>query len=90
MLRRKNSYVLSLWMLPLFAFLTVYIGCYYIIQKGPKLADKVSDSTNAWISACFGESGAGACPPARLPPALLPALPGLPPACCLGSCFGLS
>lgn len=27
-LRRKNSYVLSLWMLPLFSFLTVYICCY--------------------------------------------------------------
>ena len=27
-LRRKNSYTLSLWMLPLFAFITVYIGCY--------------------------------------------------------------
>ena len=27
-LRRQNSYVLSLWMLPLFAFITVYIGCY--------------------------------------------------------------
>lgn len=27
-LRRKNSYKLSLWMLPLFAFITVYIGCY--------------------------------------------------------------
>ena len=27
-LRRKNSYVLSLWMLPLFAFLTVWIGCF--------------------------------------------------------------
>ena len=38
----------------------VYIGCYYIIQKGPKLASKVDDVTNAWISACFGE--APACP----------------------------
>ena len=54
-LRRQNSYKLSLFMLPLFTLLTVYISCYYIIQKGPKLADKVSDSTNAWISACFGE-----------------------------------
>ena len=27
-LRRKDSYKLSLWMLPLFAFITVYIGCY--------------------------------------------------------------
>jgi sodium-dependent phosphate transporter len=32
-LRRKNSYKLSLWMLPLFTFITVWIGCYYIIQK---------------------------------------------------------
>jgi phosphate/sulfate permease len=44
-LRRKNSYVLSLWMLPLFAFLTVYVGCYYIIQKGPKLV--------IWTSSCM-------------------------------------
>ena len=55
-LRRQNSFKLSLWMLPLFGFITVYIGCFYIIQKGPKLADKVSDSENAWISACFGEA----------------------------------
>lgn len=54
-LRRQNSFKLSLLCLPLFTFLTVYIGTYYIIQKGPKLADKVSDATNAWISACFGE-----------------------------------
>jgi sodium-dependent phosphate transporter len=54
-LRRKNSFNLSLMCLPLFTFITVYIGTYYIIQKGPKLADKVSDATNAWISACFGE-----------------------------------
>lgn len=32
-LRRKNSYTLSLYMLPLFTFITVYIGCFYIIQK---------------------------------------------------------
>lgn len=57
-LRRKNSYILSLWMLPLFAFLTVWVGCFYIIQKGPKLADKVSDSKNAWISTCFAAGGA--------------------------------
>lgn len=56
-LRRQNSYKLSLFMLPLFTLLTVYISCYYIIQKGPKLADKVSDSTNAWISACFAVGG---------------------------------
>ncbi|PSC75854.1 sodium phosphate symporter [Micractinium conductrix] len=57
-LRRKNSYNKSLWMLPLFTFITVYIGCYYIIQKGPKLASKVDDVTNAWISACFAAGGA--------------------------------
>ncbi|KAI7842860.1 hypothetical protein COHA_003478 [Chlorella ohadii] len=57
-LRRKNSYVLSLWMLPLFTFLTVWIGCFYIIQKGPKLADKVDNSKNAWISTCFAAGGA--------------------------------
>ncbi|KAL4434398.1 hypothetical protein ABPG75_000839 [Micractinium tetrahymenae] len=56
-LRRQNSYKLSLWMLPLFTFITVYIGCYYIIQKGPKLANKVSDGKNAWISACFASGG---------------------------------
>ncbi|KAL4422695.1 hypothetical protein ABPG75_008892 [Micractinium tetrahymenae] len=59
-LRRKKSYQLSLWMLPLFAFLTVWVGCsrvFYIIQKGPKLADKVSDSKNAWISTCFAAGG---------------------------------
>lgn len=26
-----------------------------IIQKGPKLADKVDNNKNAWISTCFGE-----------------------------------
>jgi sodium-dependent phosphate transporter len=57
-LRRQNSYKKSLYMLPLFTFITVYVGCYYIIQKGPKLADKVSDGTNAWISACFAAGGA--------------------------------
>ncbi|KAL4428574.1 hypothetical protein ABPG77_008886 [Micractinium sp. CCAP 211/92] len=57
-LRRKNSYKLSLWMLPLFTFITVYIGCFYIIQKGPKLANKVSNGKNAWISACFASGGA--------------------------------
>ncbi|KAL4858996.1 Phosphate-repressible phosphate permease pho-4 [Chlorella vulgaris] len=56
-LRRKNSFNLSLMCLPLFTFITVYIGTYYIIQKGPKLADKVSDATNAWISACFAVGG---------------------------------
>ena len=55
MLRRKNSYKLSLFVLPVLTLLTVYVSCYYIIQKGPKLADKVSEETNAWISACFGE-----------------------------------
>lgn len=57
-LRRKNSFTLSLWMLPLFGFLTVYVCTYYIIQKGPKLAEKVSDSKNAWISACFAAGAA--------------------------------
>ncbi|PSC75765.1 sodium phosphate symporter [Micractinium conductrix] len=57
-LRRKNSYTLSLYMLPLFTFITVYIGCFYIIQKGPKLASKVPESKNAWISACFAIGGA--------------------------------
>ncbi len=28
-----------------------------IIQKGPKLADKIDNSKNAWISTCFGECG---------------------------------
>jgi hypothetical protein len=54
-LRRQNSYTKSLWMLPLFSFLTVWIGAFYIIQKGPKLADKVSTNNNLWISTCFGE-----------------------------------
>ncbi|PRW33685.1 2,3-bisphosphoglycerate-independent phosphoglycerate mutase isoform B [Chlorella sorokiniana] len=57
-LRRKNSYVLSLWMLPLFTFLTVWIGCFYIIQKGPKLSEKVDNAKNAWISTCFAAGGA--------------------------------
>jgi hypothetical protein len=50
-------------MLPLFSFLTVWIGAFYIIQKGPKLADKVSTNNNLWISTCFGERAA----PCRLP-----------------------
>jgi phosphate/sulfate permease len=49
-LRRKNSYVLSLWMLPLFAFLTVYVGCYYIIQKGPKLVSWASSCCARWTA----------------------------------------
>jgi hypothetical protein len=57
-LRRKNSYILSLWMLPLFTFLTVWIGCFYIIQKGPKLSEKVDNAKNAWISTCFAAGGA--------------------------------
>ena len=58
-LRRQNSYFKSLWMLPLFAFLTVWIGVFYIIQKGPKLSDKISTNTNLWISSCCGEAPAG-------------------------------
>lgn len=57
-LRRKRSYQLSLWMLPLFSFIAVYVGAYYIIQKSPKLSDKVSDSQNLWISACFAVGAA--------------------------------
>ena len=36
-LRRKNCYKLSLWLLPLMAFFTSWIGCFFIIQKAPKL-----------------------------------------------------
>lgn len=36
----------------------MYVGCYYIIQKGPKLSEMVSDGTNAWISACFAVGAA--------------------------------
>jgi hypothetical protein len=27
-----------------------------IIQKGPKLSEKVDNAKNAWISTCFGEN----------------------------------
>jgi hypothetical protein len=47
-LRRQNSYKLSLWMLPLFTFITIYIGCYYIIQKGPKLVRSWENAAGWW------------------------------------------
>ena len=37
------------------------IICCSIIQKGPKLADKVDNSKNAWISTCFGEHSLALC-----------------------------
>ena len=36
-LRRKECYTLSLWLLPFLTFFTGYLGCFFIIQKAPKL-----------------------------------------------------
>ncbi len=55
-LRRKNSYELSLWLLPLYTFLTFFVIVYFIIKKGGQAFgwQKTPDSKAAWIAATFG------------------------------------
>jgi solute carrier family 20 (sodium-dependent phosphate transporter) len=55
-LRRKNSYELSLWLLPLYTFLTFFVIVYFIIKKGGQAFgwQKTPDSKAAWIAAVFG------------------------------------
>ncbi len=55
-LRRKNSYELSLWLFPLYTFLTFFVIVYFIIKKGGQAFgwQKTPDSKAAWIAATFG------------------------------------
>ena len=53
-LRRKNCYKLSLWLLPFLTFFTAYLGCFFIIQKAPKL---VRHAARASASACRTSTG---------------------------------
>jgi hypothetical protein len=49
-LRRSDSYHLSLYMLPLFTFITVWVGVFFIIEKAPKLVRllDVAPAIPAW------------------------------------------
>eukprot|EP00850_Spirogloea_muscicola_P013656 SM000094S24673 [mRNA] locus=s94:4045:7180:- [translate_table: standard] len=55
-LRRKNAYKLSFWVLPPLVLITVFLCMYFVFTKGAKKAltkddDNWSDAKAAWISA---------------------------------------
>jgi hypothetical protein len=50
-LRCRDSYTLSLYMLPLFTFITVWVGVFFIIEKAPKLV-RLLPAQQGWRLGC--------------------------------------
>jgi phosphate/sulfate permease len=48
-LRRRDSYTLSLYMLPLFTFITIWVGVFFIVEKAPKLVRLLPAASSATL-----------------------------------------